>query len=255
MDKILSENSLFPNEKEYLLLKSISCPICDENFKTPVMKTGKARRKDPDLDLRPRFEGIDANKYDVVSCPKCGYTAMHRYFVHLAPVQVKLIREDVLSKLKSAPTKEMTELEAFSYDTAIDLYKYALRISLAKRCKASECAYICLKIAWLLRGKIEELELDQNREAIVECQKEYNIFYEQALDGFIKAMALESYPMAGMDQHTMDLLIASMAYNLEKYDYSARFVSELIVSKVAPSNIKKRAHDLKEKIVAKLKNK
>ena len=244
-----------PKETDYLLLKSVRCPICDGTFRTPVIKTGKARRKDPDLDLRPRFEGIDTNKYDIASCPKCGFTAMHRYFGHLAPVQVKLIREGVVAKFKTPPAKAITELEVISYDTAIDLYKIALYTSVVKKGKNSEKAYTCLKIAWLLRGKIEELSVDKekNQAAIEACEKDYATFYQQAFDGFVKAMTSENYPMAGMDQSTMDLLIAAIAYNLGQYEYAARFVSQLIVSHTAPSNVKNRAHDLKEKIVVKLK--
>ncbi len=244
-----------PEETDFLLLKTVRCPICDGTFRTPVVKTGKARRREPDLDLRPRFTGIDTNKYDIASCPKCGFTAMHRYFGALAPVHAKLIKEGVLAKLQTPPAKEFTVLETMSYDTAIDLYKIALYTSVVKKAKDGEKAYTCLKIAWLLRGKIEELSLDisKNREEIENCQKEYDTFYKQAFDGFVKAMASESYPIAGMDQSTVDLLIAAMAYNLGEYEYSSRFVSSLLVSRTAGANVKNRAHDLKEKIIEKLK--
>lgn len=244
-----------PKETDYLLLKSVRCPICDGTFRTPVIKTGRAKRKEPDLDLRPRFEGIDTNKYDIASCPKCGFTAMHRYFGNLAPVHAKLIREGVLAKLKNPPAKAITELEIVSYDAAIDLYKIALYTSVVKKAKNSEKAYTCLKIAWLLRGKMEELSVDaeKNKDTIAACQKDYDTFYKQAFDGFVKAMASESYPIAGMDQSTTDLLIAAMAYNLGQYEYAARFVSGLIVSNTAGANIKNRAHDLKDKIVVKLR--
>jgi len=244
-----------PKETDFLLLKSVRCPICDGVFRTPVIKTGRAKRKEPDLDLRPRFEGIDTNKYDVASCPKCGFTAMHRYFGNLAPVHAKLIKEGVLAKLKTPPAKPITELEVISYDSAIELYKISLYTSVVKKAKNSEKAYTCLKIAWLLRGKMEELSVDaeKNKEAIAACQKDYDTFYKQAFDGFVKAMSSENYPMAGMDQSTVDLLIAAMAFNLGQYEYASRFVSSLIVSRTAGSNVKKRAHDLKEKIVEKLK--
>ena len=244
-----------PKETDFLLLKTVRCPICDGVFRTPVIKSGRAKRKESDLDLRPRFEYIDTNKYDVASCPKCGFTAMHRYFGNLAPVHAKLIKEGVLSKLKTPPSKAITELEPISYDAAIDLYKIALYTSVVKKAKNSEKAYICLKIAWLLRGKIEELsvEAEKNKEAIAACQKDYDTFYKQAFDGFVKAISSESYPMAGMEQSTVDLLIAAMAYNLEQYEYASRFVSSLIVSRTAGTNVKNHAHDLKEKIVEKLK--
>ena len=244
-----------PKETDFLLLKTVRCPICDGTFRTLAIKSGRAKRKEPDLDLRPRFEYIDTNKYDIASCPKCGFTAIHRYFGNLAPVHAKLIKEGVLMKFNKFPGKVINEVEVVSYDTAIDLYKIALYTSVVKKAKNSEKAYTCLKIAWLLRGKMEELSADaeKNKEAIEACQKDYDTFYKQAFDGFVKAMASESYPIAGMDQSTVDLLIAAMAFNLGQYEYSARFVSSIIVSRTAGANIKNRAHELKEKIVEKLK--
>ena len=47
---------------------------------------------------------IDTLKYDVASCPNCGYTAMNRYFEHLSSVQIKLIKEKICANFK--PTGE-----------------------------------------------------------------------------------------------------------------------------------------------------
>ena len=104
---------------------------------------------------------------------------------------------------------------------------------------------------------MEELATDKekNKEALLATQKEYASFYAQAFEGFVKAMSSENYPMCGMDQNTVDLLIAAMAFNLGKYDYASRFVSSLIVSRTAGGNIKKRAHEMKEKLVERMKNK
>ena len=245
-------------EKELLLLKTVQCPICDKTFRSIQVKSGRARRKEPDVDLRPIFYDIDTNKYDVASCPHCGYTAMHRFWSGLSSLQIKLVKEGLCDKLKTPPTKEITELQCYSYDEAIGLYKLALYTANVKMGKASEKAYVCLKIAWLLRAKIEELlakaeDKEKNQDAITIAQKEYMDYYAQAFEGLVEAMASERYPICGMDQNTMDLLIAAMAYYLGKYDYSARFVSGLLVSKTASPNIKKRAYELKELIVEKIK--
>ena len=245
-----------PSEENFLLLKSVRCPVCDGVFRTTMIKTGRAKRKEPDMDLRPRFEHIDTNKYDVASCPKCGYTAIHRYFPHLSTLQIKLIKEGVCAKFKTAPTKPIEEIEILDYDTAIERYKLALYTTIVKKGQTSEKAYECLKIAWLLRGKMEQLEAEgaeKNKEAIEAAKTEYDSFYQQAFDGYVKAMSSENYPMSGMDQNTVDLLIAAMAFNLGKYEYASRFVSSLIVSRTASSNIKNRAHEMKEKIIEKLK--
>ena len=253
-ETVVQEN-VKSKEEELLLLKVVRCPICDGTFRTIQVKSGRAKRNEPDLDLRPRFDHIDTNKYDVASCPKCGFTAMHRYFGPFSSVQIKLIKEGVCDKFKTPPIKEITELKVYTYDEAIELFKLALYTSVVKKSATSEKAYECLKLAWLLRGKIEELaqEKEKNKEAIIAAQKEYLSFYTQAFDGLVKAMASENYPICGMDQNTVDLLIAAMAFNLGKYEYSSRFVSNLIISKTARPNIKKRAHELKDKIIEKIK--
>ena len=245
-----------PKEEDFLLLKAVRCPICDGTFRTIQIKSGRTKRKEPDMDLRPRFEYIDTNKYDITTCPKCGFTAINRYFGHLSSLQTKLIKEGVCEKFKTPPTQEITEIKKYTYDEAIELFKLALYTSVVKKASNSEKAYACLKISWLLRGKIEELAVDKekNRDAIIAAQKEYASFYAQAFEGFVKAMSSENYPMCGMDQNTVDLLIAAMAFNLGKYDYSSRFISSLIVSRTAGGNIKKRAHEMKEKLVEKMKN-
>ena len=245
-----------PKETDYLFLKSFECPICDAKFKFPVLKSGRARRMEPDVDLRSKCEHIDPYKYDTASCPKCGFTAMQRYFGHLLPTQRKIIQEQLCQKIQVFPVSEFKEIREIDYDTAIELYKLSLYGTIIKRGAMSEKAYSCLKISWLLRGKMEMLvadDIDKNKEEILRCRADYQSFYVQAFEGFVKAMSSENYPMCGMDQNTVDLLIAAMAYNLGKYDYASRFVSELIVSRTVGSNVKKRARDLKERISDKLK--
>ena len=59
-------------EDDFLFAKAVRCPACENRFKTKTLKNGKARRKQPDSDLRPRYEFIDTLKYEIVSCPFCG---------------------------------------------------------------------------------------------------------------------------------------------------------------------------------------
>lgn len=240
-------------EKEFLLEKSIRCPVCDTVFKTKMVKTGRVKRLEPDFDLRPRFQYIDTNKYDVSSCPKCGYTAMNRYFSHLSSGQIKMIDEGVRRKFKQT---NLVEPEEYSYEEAIERYKLALYNTLVKKGKASEKAFECLKISWLYRGRKEELMASADKDAnmITESQKEETLYYEQAYDGFLKAIASESFPMCGMEESTINLLVASMAFQLKKYDIASRFVSLVLTSHAAGRSAKERAMDLKENIIKQLHN-
>ena len=184
-----------PSEESFLLEKSVRCTVCDKVFKTKMIKNGRVKRLEPDFDLRPRFMYIDTLKYDVASCPNCGYTAMNRYFEHLSSVQIKLIKEKICANFK--PTGE--EPAVYDYDTAINRYKLALFNTLVKKGKASEKAYTCLKISWLYRGKLEGMDekdasLEQERR---ECLEQQEAFYNQAYEGFLKAVSTEMFPMCG----------------------------------------------------------
>ena len=82
-------------EKDLIYEKSFTCPVCDSSFTAKLMKSGKAKSIGSDQDLRVRYEGIDANKYDIVMCPICGYAAMNRYFTNVTSMQAKAIREKI----------------------------------------------------------------------------------------------------------------------------------------------------------------
>lgn len=247
-----------PVEEDFLFLKSVCCPVCDNVFSTIVVKSGRARRKEPDFDLRPRFHYIDTNKYDVTFCTKCGYAALNKEFVHLSVGQKKLIREHVCKNFKSVP--ETISDALIDYDTAIEHYKVALYNTIVKRGRVSEKGYECLKISWLYRGKIEAIKegkilVDNADKVIAHCQAEERKFYEYAYDALVEGMAKESFPICGMDANTYELLLAAMGYNLNKLETSSKLVSSLIISRTASSNIKNRARDLKDMIIAKIRQK
>lgn len=241
-------------ETEFLLLKSIRCPVCDHVFRTRLVKTGRVKRLEPDFDLRPRFAYIDTNKYDVSSCPKCGYTAINRYFSHITSGQVKLIDQGVHSKFKANTLVNAEDvLEAYTYEEAIEYCKLALYCTMVKRGSTSEKAYECLKLSWLYRGWREKLESEgtNDRELLSNVKEEEDAYYKQAYEGFMKAIASESFPMCGMEESTVNIL-ANMAFKLEKYDASSKLVSAILASRVASRSVKDRAMTLKEEIIKKL---
>jgi len=241
-----------PTEDEFLIEKKIKCPICDKEFKTRAIKNGKLRRLESDPDLRPRYQYIDSIKYDIYSCPHCGYTAMPRYFDHLSSVQAKLIKEKLCANFKAT---EETVPETYDYDYAIDRYKLALYGAVAKMGKASEKAYNCLKLAWLYRGKAESLDKTAaDYEATLKaCKDQEEMFYGQAYEGFMKAVSAEMFPMCGMDQNTMDYLLAYMSAHFKRYDVASKCIANILQSSSAQSKTKERARDLKEQIVAEIK--
>ena len=51
-----------PTEESFLLDKAVRCAVCDKVFKTKMIKSGRLKRLESDMDLRPRYEHIDTLK-------------------------------------------------------------------------------------------------------------------------------------------------------------------------------------------------
>ena len=241
-----------PTEDAFLLEKSVRCAVCDKTFKTKIVKNGRVKRMESDADLRPRYLYIDTLKYDVTSCPHCGYTAMNRYFDHLSSLQLKLIKEQISGRFQPDGKDDPA---VYDYDMAINRYKLALYNTMVKKGKVSEKAYTCLKIAWLLRGKAETLDkASATYEAdLKECKEQEDAFYQQAYECFMKAVSSEMFPICGMDQNTMDYLLAYMAAHFRRYDVASKCISNILQSSTAQSKTKDRARELKDQIVAQIK--
>lgn len=253
--KVVSEDGTVkeeaPTEDSFLLDKAIRCAVCDKVFKTKLVKNGRLKRLEADFDMRPRFEYIDTNKYGVASCPYCGYTALDRYFDHLTSAQIKLIKEGVCANFKGDGDVEPKILD---YDAALERYKLALFCTITKKGKTSEKAYICLKTAWLLRGKAENVDpKDPNAEKIKqECKAQEEAFYAQAYEGFTKAVSSENFPICGMDATTMDYLMAVMSAHYKKYDVASKCIARIMQAPAASKRMKELTLDLKERIVGEL---
>ena len=218
-------------EQDFLFDKSFTCPICDKEFKARTVKIGKAKLAGSDLDLRPRYEQIDLLKYDIIMCPSCGYAALSRFFKFVTSPQAKNIKKTISTTFK--PQKETKEI--YTYDEALERYKLTLANAIVKQTRASEKAYICLKTAWLLRGKAEHLDknLPDYEAQKKQCEDEENEFLRNALEGFLAARQTESFPMCGMDEPTVDYLIAVTAMRFEQYDVSSRLITGILTSPTA----------------------
>lgn len=241
-----------PPEESFILEKAIRCPVCDKVFKTKMIKTGRVKRLESDKDLRPRHQYIDTLKYDVCSCQNCGYTALHRFFPHISSAQSKLIEEKISTSFRP---QMQAEPAVYDYDTAIERHKLALLNTVVKKGKTSEKAYTCLKIAWLCRGKAESLNSDTEagKKLIQETKKEEEAFYQQAYDGMMKAVNTEMFPICGMDQGTVDYLLATMSMHYKKYDVASKLLAGILTSPTAGRQMKDKALNLKEEVVAELK--
>ena len=236
-------------EKDFLYEKALVCPVCDAKFVNKIMRTGKAKLLGTDRDLRPVHEGVDTQKYDVLLCPKCGYAALSRFFTQVTSTQAKFIKEQISGKVQLHESKG----ETYSYEDAIERYKLALANAVVKRAKNSEKAYICLKSAWIFRGyakKLEEENPQANADKIREAHEMEEDYLQNAYKGFKEANQTDSFPMCGMDELTIDYLLAVLALRYKEYDTASKLVAAILTSSTATPRIKDKARDLKEDILA-----
>lgn len=231
-------------EEDLLFDKTFTCPVCDSEFHSKMVRTGKVKLLSADTDLRPRYQFVDSLKYDAIVCPKCGYAALSRFFKFMMPAQAKLIRENISKNFSGLQPAGNT----YTYDDAIARHQLALANAVVKKANASEKAYTCLKMAWLCRGKAEFLskETPDYENQIKELKAEETELLANAYDGFMSAFSKESFPMCGMDEITMTYLIAELARRIGKFEESSRWISRVLTSRVANERIKDKARDIKE---------
>jgi hypothetical protein len=238
-------------EKDFIFDKTMQCPVCDNTFTSKIMKSGKARLIGTDFDLRPKYDGIDALKYEVYLCPRCGYAAFSRYFSDMNSAKSKLILENISKDVKIKDYHD----DVYSYEEALERFKLSLVNAVVKKARTSEKAYICLKTAWLYRGYQEELMVDVVHNGVVlqGLKDEEEKYLHNALDGFTEAFATEDFPMCGMDVSTVEYLLAQLNTHFKKYDVASKLVSDMLLSNTVKEGTKKKVRILKEQIIKEVK--
>ena len=237
------------NEEDYLFDKKYKCPVCDSDFEAKTVRTGKVRMKGVDIDLRPDYDELDQNKYDVIACPACGYAALGRYFPNLNKYQIDDIRVKICMNYRHEPCRD----SIYSYDYAKRLYQLALANAMVKKAKNSEKAYICMKSAWVIRGETQRLDpnADDYETKKAENDAQEKELLSNALNGFVMARQTEEFPIAGMDSTTLDYLMAALAVETGQKDIASKMIGEILTSRVANSRIKDKARTLKDMLTEK----
>lgn len=249
------EEETVVDETEFLIERSYECPVCGKKFKALMPKTGRAKLESTDMDLRPVHEHVDLIKYDVIVCQNCGYAVLSRYHAGLTEKQKKTILEKISHNYKS----DMSHKIVYTYEDALARYQLALVNAIVRQAKNSEKAYICLKAGWLMRGYAEwlltkegqkEENANKKREQALKMEEDY---LKNAFEGFQAALAHEMFPIAGMDESTINYLLAALAYRFDRLDIAGTLVSKILTSPSAGTRTKDRTRDLKDLVVAKLK--
>lgn len=233
------------SEKDMIYDKTYECPVCGIKFKTKIPKVGGQRLLRVERDLRPIYQVFEPYKYDVIVCNKCGYASLQKEYRKLTETQIELIRKNISNKYK-----EVNYGDVYEYDTAITRYKLALLNSVVKRAKASEKAYICIKIKWLYTSKKESLDTNNKtyKKENEDCLENEKRFAQYALQGFEEGYFNENNLTGGLDLNTAAYFIAELKSYLGFYKEANKWLSDLIISRNVNKNLKQKAIDLRNEI-------
>ena len=226
-----SEKEIEKNKKrftveEVLYDKIYVCPICNQEFRSKAIRSGKNRLLTVDLDLKANFDIVNPLVYECVVCEKCGYAALSKTFNSLTPGQIRWIKEQICTRYK-----EYHYPPILSEKDAIVRYKLALLNSFVKKAKDGEKAYICLKLAWLYR--------DLNEKA------EEEVFLQHALTGFENAYNTGRFPIFELGELTIAYIIADIYRRMKNYEKAMKWLGIVIMDRSVSLRLKTKALHLK----------
>ncbi|MCM1296457.1 MAG: DUF2225 domain-containing protein [Muribaculaceae bacterium] len=231
------------NEKTLLIDKRYTCPVCDKQIRAKAVKSNTARFVDTKADLRPIYSNINITKYEAVCCPNCGYAALTQYFSNITATQCNIIHDKIQSNYKS---HEEVPCDFYTTEVAISRMKMALLCTVTKGAKDSEIGCVLLKISWLYQAMAEEVSEDEAKKELY--LKEAENAALKCFDHLSKARTHENYPIAGMNETTLDYLLSYLAYKKGDYQLAMQYLSGVVSNRSTSPRLKDKAIDLKDLI-------
>lgn len=80
-------------------------------------------------------------------------------------------------------------------------------------------------------------------------------YLQNAYEGFVNAVQSESFPMCGMDETTVDYLMAVLALKFEKFEVASKLIGTILTSPAASPRMKDKTRDLKDMVIEEIKKK
>ena len=234
-------------ELAILVDREYVCPICGNRLKVKDVSPEMVQSDGTDIDLRPRFKNIDVLKYRVIECPACGYADLSKTFTNVMEKERKALLD---KRIRYDQKMTSEEKYAREYSDAYRYYKSALRCCLIRGSKSSQRGFTALYAAWLLRGWREKLRKNDFvvTPADVMGIDEERKLIKYALRNLKDADMSEDYPINGMDEGTLQYLLAALCYMQDEMKDASNYVSRALRDKGLRPNIHLMAEELRDHI-------
>ncbi|MGG7178073.1 DUF2225 domain-containing protein [Clostridium paraputrificum] len=213
---------------KHIFDKEIVCPICNNKFKTKVVKVNSPRITSKDSDLFIRYSVANPYLYDVWLCNNCGYAAMKADFL-----KTKSFHRDLILNTITKKWNPRTYPDVLTPTNAVERYKLALLSAIAMEKPNSTKGMILLKISWMYRLLEDSREQD---------------FLNQALNTLTDAYALEDFPIYGMQRDSLSYLIGDLNRRCNNHEDALKWYSKVITTVGASQRVKELARNGKDSI-------
>lgn len=134
------------NHNEFLTLKEVECPVCDQKFSTNQIRTSKLVHLQTDRDLRRHYKNFDELWYQLWRCPRCGYTHFHNEFFKLTAKVKKELYECLPRKTRTVEQS----LVKRDINQVIEEYYYFNKLIAVYNVDSVIKVRLWQSIAWLL---------------------------------------------------------------------------------------------------------
>lgn len=227
-------------EKDFIFEKKYQCPICQNEFKSKVLKSKSARLLGHDFDYKPNYHKIEILKYNAIMCPKCGYANIINEFNNITSKQRQLYKENIKDYI-SYPYND----EVCGQEEALIKFKMALITATFIKSSYSKKAFICLHLAWLYRSFASNIEDKIINYKYLQNEK---FFYKKAFEGYTYAIELESPPLSIWKEDKFYYIYACLAYKNNEPNIALKIISDIVLAKSTSNVLKEEARNLRDLI-------
>lgn len=160
---------------EGLYDKEITCPVCEEKYKTKKVKSAAVKVDKKDSDFCMHFKGENPLYYSAYVCPHCGYSSTEKNFEKITNAQKSLVKDNISSRWNGKDYGGER-----SFEQIIEVHKLIMLNYKIMRYPDSEMAKLCLKFAWFYRYRNDgKTEVSYLENSLMYFEKAY---YSERLD-------------------------------------------------------------------------
>lgn len=145
-ETVQKDSNANPEMDRMLYKKDFLCPCCAHKFATSKVRSRFIKVVKVDDDLCNHYESVNPLFYEILVCPKCGYSFHDENGGHID----SKTREEIYKRLPASwRKKDYTGVR--DIEQATESFKLAIACQMARRSKDSQKGMLYLKLGWLYR--------------------------------------------------------------------------------------------------------